>query len=260
MKLFALIGNPVKHSISPKMHNLALKGLGLDALYTRYLLEDGSKLKEKFLHLKLDGANVTVPFKEDAFLACDEVKGIANKTRSVNTIVKKDGMLLGFNTDAPGFLLSIKDFTEIKSALIIGAGGTAKAIFFALKEQGIEVEVLNRSQKRLDDFKALAKTYIWEDFSPKKYDLIVNTTSAGLQDEALPMPSELLMPSLKKAKYAFDVIYHKQTPFLKACQKANIAYKNGADMLLYQGVLALELFLDNKYKKEELSFYMKQAF
>ena len=145
-KLFAIFGNPVKHSRSPLMHNHVFKRLGFDACYTRILLEDGSKLKETFLSQKLSGANITVPHKEAAFKACDEVRGFAKEIGVVNTIVNKDGRLIGYNTDADGFLFSIEDFKDVKKILIIGAGGTAKALAKKFKLENFEVSVLNRSE------------------------------------------------------------------------------------------------------------------
>ena len=127
-KLFAIFGNPVSHSRSPLMHNHVFKRLGFDACYTRVHLEDGSQLKETFLALGLSGANITVPHKEAAFKACDEVRGFAKEIGVVNTIVNEEGRLIGYNTDADGFLFSIGDFKNIKKVLLIGAGGTAKAL------------------------------------------------------------------------------------------------------------------------------------
>ena len=127
MKLFSIFGNPVKHSISPRMHNLAFMELKIDGAYIRTLVEDGEKLKDIFELQKLNGANVTVPHKETAFKQCDKIKGIAKQIGAVNTLVLEEGNLVGYNTDAPGFMKAIEEFTPIKKALILGAGGTAKA-------------------------------------------------------------------------------------------------------------------------------------
>ena len=126
-KLYAIFGNPVKHSRSPLMHNHVFKNLHVDSCYTRIHLLDGEKLKETFFAQKLSGANITVPHKEAAFKACDEVRGFAKEIGVVNTIVNENGKLIGYNTDADGFLFSIQEFENIKKVLIIGAGGTAKA-------------------------------------------------------------------------------------------------------------------------------------
>lgn len=258
-KLFAIFGNPVSHSRSPLMHNMVFKHLNFDGCYTRVLLKDGTKLRDTFLNLKLSGANITVPHKEEAYKACDEVRGFAKKIGIVNTIVLEDGKLIGYNTDADGFLYAINGFKEIKKILILGAGGTAKALAQKFLEENLHVEVLNRSKNNLTYFKNIGITsYTWEDFELKNYDLVVNTTSAGLKDEKLPTPKELIDKILSKTRYTTDAIYGKLTPFLKESKEKNIPFKDGADMLLGQGVLANELF--TKINKADIKKYMSKSF
>lgn len=261
MKLFSIFGNPVSHSISPRMHNLALNGLHVNGCYIRTKLEDGATLIDKFNSLKLDGANVTVPHKEYAYELCDELDEFAKKVGAVNTLVKKGNKIIGHNTDAPGFYKAIQSFGDIKSALILGAGGTAKAIATILKKKSIHVEVLNRSKGRLDYFyKNDFVAYSWDEFAPKAYDLIINTTSAGLSDNTLPVDEKVLNSLMQKSQFAFDVIYNKKTPFLILAKQNNLIYKDGADMLLYQGVLAFNLFYENKLNEEQITEFMKKVF
>ncbi len=261
MKLFTIFGNPVEHSISPKMHNLALRGLNLDGCYIRTKLEDGEKIISKFNSMRLDGANVTVPHKEYAYKLCDELDSFANKIGAVNTLVKRGNKVYGYNTDAPGFFKSIEEFGKISYALILGAGGTAKAIATILKENGIKTTILNRSQNRLDYFiKNGFDAQSHCNFKPKKYDLVINTTSAGLSNNELPLQSLKLSELFKDAKFAYDVIYNKETPFLSLAKKQNLICKDGADMLLYQGVLAFNLFFNNKLNEQEITKHMKKAF
>ncbi len=261
MKLFAIFGNPVAHSKSPLMHNKVFEDLGIDACYVRYCLKDGAQLREKFLSLGLSGINVTIPHKEAAYEACDEVVGFAKEVKVVNTIVKRDDKLIGYNTDADGFMFAISEFKGIKKVLVLGAGGTAKALVMRFLQEGLDVEVLNRSAARLPFFTNLgALTHTWESFTPKPFDLVLNTTSAGLDDDALPAPKELLIPVLERSRYAADAIYGKLTPFLQAAKKLDIPYKDGSDMLLGQGVLANELFLQGKFAKEDIYNSMKEIF
>jgi len=259
-KKFTIFGNPVEHSISPKMHTFAIKGLGLNANYTRTHLEDGELIKDIFLK-DFDGANVTVPHKEIAYKLCDEVRGVAKEIGAVNTLINENGAMIGYNTDADGFLKSSKEFGDIKTVLILGAGGTAKALSTIFRQNGIKVTILNRSQNRLTFFADKKfETFTWEEFQPKAYDLVVNTTSAGLQDENLPAPLNIMEEIFKKARFASDAIYNKKTPFLKMASEFKVPNKDGADMLLYQGVLAFNLFYDNKFNLEEITKYMKKAF
>jgi len=261
MQLFSIFGNPVSHSRSPLMHNSVFHNLNYSACYTRTHLEDGTKLKETFFALGLSGANVTVPHKEAAFNACDEVRGFASTVGVVNTLVNENGKLIGYNTDADGFMYAIQEFGEIKNILVLGAGGTAKALCARFKQEGINVSVINRSEGRLSFFKDLAcSTFTWDTFELTKYDLVVNTTSAGLKDEELPAPKELIDKILEHTLYVADAIYGKMTPFLKLAQEKNIRFKDGADMLLGQGVLANELFVNHTLDKEAIKEKMALSF
>ena len=260
MKTFAVFGDPISHSVSPRLHNKAIADLGLNALYTRVLLEDGSELINKFKSLKLNGANITLPHKEWALKLADKASGSACKIGSANTLVFNDGKIYAHNTDAPGFLKAIKNFKDVKSAIVLGAGGTANAITYALKEQGIDVCILNRSKDRLEKFKDKYKCFSWDNYEEQKFDLVVNSTSAGLKNDLLPAPKEILRSIFKDAKFAFDVIYGKQTPFLEMAKQNNLSVKDGADMLLYQAVLALNLFFDNMLDEVKIERSMREIF
>lgn len=260
-QLFSIFGNPVAHSRSPLMHNSVFVNLNYDACYIRTLLEDGSKLKETFFSLQLAGANVTVPHKEDAFKACDEVRGFAKKIGVVNTLVNENGKLIGYNTDADGFMYAISEFENINNVLVLGAGGTAKALVQKFIEEGLHVSLLNRSQSRLAYFQDLdVRTYTWQTFELQTYDLVVNTTSAGLNDANLPAPQELINAILDNTRYVADAIYGRFTPFLQMAQEKNITYKDGSDMLLGQGVLANELFCNFALNKEAIKKEMQKSF
>ncbi len=261
MLLFGIFGNPVSHSISPRLHNAVLNAFTLDGCYGRFPILDPASLIPTFHHLHLEGANVTVPHKEIAFEQCDEVRGIAQSIGAVNTLVREGGRVVGYNTDAEGFYTAIASFKNISSALILGAGGTAKAIAMILKNKGIETTVLNRSASRLCFFEENSFTCkTWETFEPQKYDLIVNTTSAGLKDEELPCPEPLLDNLFSQARYAFDVIYNKQTPFLKRAHTHHLTCKDGKEMLLYQAVLAFNLFFGNRFEQTKIESIMKEIF
>ena len=258
MRLYAIFGNPVAHSISPTLHNYACEKLGFDGCYTKILLQE-PLLRDRFLEVGLTGINITVPYKEEAFKQADEVLGIAKEIEAVNTWYHKDGKIYAYNTDAPGLYESIKEF-DFKSVLILGAGGTAKAIALYLRHKGYEPVILNRSGKRLPYFWEKGfKAYTWDEFEPETFDLVINTTSAGLKDDNLPAPKELLDTILPQAKYTVDVIYNKLTPFLALAKSYSLVTKDGTEMLLYQGVLAFEIFTDFRYEKEEIVKYMRKA-
>ncbi|MGD9968912.1 MAG: shikimate dehydrogenase [Sulfuricurvum sp.] len=261
MKLYTIFGDPVSHSRSPLMHNHVFRTLGIDGCYTRTPLSDGNRLKEVFFAKGLSGANVTVPHKEAAYQQCDEVRGIAQTIKAVNTLINENGRLIGYNTDAEGFMEAIREFGELRNALIIGAGGTARALSIVFRERGIVPTLLNRSEGRLEYFRDQGiASFTWNTFTPAPYDLIVNTTSAGLSDQELPLPKELLDSLLSLAKGAVDVIYGKQTPFLQAVKGHNLPFKDGSDMLLEQGVLANHLFIDKQADPETIRTPMRESF
>ena len=252
---FTIYGNPVEHSKSPQMHNAGFKQINFDGIYKKTHLINGATLKQNFIDNNFKGANITVPHKEQAFLQADEIVGLASKIGAVNTYINDNGKVKAYNTDAPGFMKAIEEFDNINTVLLLGAGGTAKAIAVALQEKGLNVSVLNRSINNRDFFLNIGcKFYDWDTmrllFSgggiELKYDLIINSTSAGLKDDNYPAPLEFLKPILKNTTYAIDCIYGKITPFLSLANQYNITNKDGEDMLLYQGVLAFELFTSTK--------------
>ena len=242
------------------MHTFAIDGLGVDASYTKTLIEDACKIPTQFLE-NFDGANVTVPHKESAYAMCDEVRGVAKEIKAVNTLINENGNMIGYNTDAAGFLKSMESFGKINNVLILGAGGTAKALAVIFKQHKIDVTILNRSKNRLSFFENLGvEAFSWNDFKLSSYDLVVNTTSAGLQEDSLPIKEEVMRDIFSNTKFAADVIYNKKTQFLKLANELNLPNKDGADMLLYQGVLAFNLFYENSFKEDEISQFMKKAF
>jgi len=143
----------------------------------------------------------------------------------------------------------------------LGAGGTAKAISFILNENSIKTTILNRSKDRLDFFeKAGFENFSWDNFEIKKFDIIINTTSAGLKDETFPLNEKQLLKLMLKSKYAFDVIYGKSTPFLKLAKKNSLLSKDGSNMLLHQASIAFNLFYQKKHNLDIIENYMKKSF
>ena len=258
MKKYTIFWNPVKHSKSPCIYNKAFDILNLESEYSKFNLLDGSNLKETFLKNNLSWANITVPHKESAFKQADEVRWLAKEIWAVNTYINEGGKIIGYNTDAPWFMKSIEDFWEIKTALIIWAWWTSKAIAVALKDKGIEVTIVNRSNERLWFFKDLkCKTYTRDNFENNNFELVINATSAGLNDDNYPAPLEALNSIIEKSNFCFDCIYNKKTPFLELVSSMDKVYKDWEDMLLYQAAFALEYFINQKVDKD-LIYEMKK--
>lgn len=240
------------------MHNYALQNLGIDGFYGRIRLESGASIKKVFFDTSLKGANITVPFKEEAFKIADILGGREQKIGAINTLVRKGDLLHGFNTDIDGIIQSIRPFGKIKNALILGAGGTAKAAYVAFNELGIQSTILNRSRTRLESFQSEgAECYDFATFSPKNFDLIFNTTSAGLGDDSYPCPREMLQELFVHKPYVMDAIYGKDTPFLALAKESKLVAKDGEDMLLWQGAYAFCKFFDDVYSPSDIYLILK---
>ncbi len=245
MRLYAVFGNPIAHSKSPLLHNAVFarfeKELGFKASYHPLLLENPAELKQRFLELGLCGANITTPFKEAAFHSSDKVEGLAKEIQAVNTWVLREGEIIGYNTDIEGFLAPLKGL-KIVRALVFGAGGSSRAVVCALQSRGVEVAVCNRSADRLAYFQARnVPSFLTKDCPSSGYDLIINTTTAGLKDDNLPYEEGLLKALFRQAKYAYDLIY-RQTPFLSLAKECGLQTFDGKAMLIAQAVLSFAQF------------------
>lgn len=244
LRFFAVYGNPIAHSKSPLLHNHAFSRCAINAFYGRLLLENGKDLRESFKAHHLSGANITIPFKEEAYRQCDEVCGIAKEIGACNTWVCESGKIIGYNTDAQGFYESVKDF-KMSNALILGAGGSARAVAMILKTHNIPTTIINRSQEKLEFFANKGfECFVSDEFkADRAYSIVINTTSAGLNDESLPLVKQKLQEIFTHSCYAFDLIYGKQTPFLALARESGLECKDGREMLIYQAALALALFV-----------------
>lgn len=258
MNYYAVIGNPIAHSISPRLHNAAFNALGINGVYSRALLEiiddenlQQNALKNLLFDLGLSGANITVPFKQTALNIANKADSLTEQIKSANTLIIEGDKISAYNTDAPGFLMAISEFSGISDALILGAGGTARAISYILDKNGVKVSILNRNENRAQAFKNY-NFYTPQSYQNKshKHDLIINTTPSGLSFAGLPFDEDLLKKAMSSAKYAYDAVYGKASSFLALSKSGGLKCKDGLDMLLFQAVLAFKLFSKNN---DELS-------
>lgn len=244
MKIFGIIGNPVEHSLSPLMHNSAFKYLNIDATYFKFKV-DFEKLKYAILgadSLGFCGLNVTVPFKEEAINYTNPDK-LAEQIGAINTI-KFGKKIEGFNTDAIGVFMALKEITEIKdrNILILGAGGAAKAIAYALSKYA-RIFIANRTFKKGSD---LAKKVGGESIKLeevfniiKSVDILINATTVGLNEDK----SLLYHEDLHKDLIVFDLVYSPvKTRLLKEAEMVGAKTLNGIKMLLYQGAASFEIW------------------
>ena len=246
MKKYFVIGNPINHSLSPKLQNWWLKENNINATYDKIKLEDHEikNFIQDIKQQKIAGCNVTVPFKKKVIPFLDKLSQEAEQTQSVNTITFDNGDLVGYNTDIGGFDAAIKKLnfkTKGKKVLILGAGGVVPSIIFALKNMHVqEIIISNRTRERAENLKVLfnnIKTIEWGALTD--FHMIINATSLGLNNEKI----NLDFPSLGHDKLFYDVIYNPQeTPFLKVGKQLGYKTENGKTMFIYQALEAFKLW------------------
>ena len=247
MKKYLVIGNPIDHSLSPKLHNYWIKNNNIDAIYEKQKLNEDeiesliSKVREK----KLNGINVTTPFKKIVIPYLDQLSLEAQSTQSVNTIYLNDDKVVGHNTDISGFELGIKNskFEAMgKKILILGAGGVVSSIIFALNKMKVSgIFLSNRTKDRAESLKSSFKNIEIVDWGDiPDFDMIINATSVGLnKDDQI----NLDLSRVGKNKFFYDVIYNpKETNFLKIGKKMGNEIENGKLMFIYQAFIAFKVW------------------
>ncbi len=253
-----LIGWPIRHSISPAMHNAAFQTLGIDGDYSLLPVERPEDLEKTISALKADpewvGANVTVPYKEKILPHLDRLEGAAAALKAVNTIVRKGGKLIGHNTDMPGFLADLKRNgmdPAGKPALVIGSGGAARAVVLGLVSCGCTVclvAVIREQAAALASElgRGRVEAIGWDDLrlaaKVNGAALIVNTSPVGMwpKTDATPWPKGLALPG---SASVYDLVYNPlETRFLREAKSLGAKTAGGLGMLVEQGALAFELW------------------
>ena len=247
MKKFLVIGNPIDHSLSPKLHNYWIKKNKINAIYEKQKLEnsDLEKLLFQVKEKKIYGINVTVPFKNSIIPFLDELTLGAKATKSVNTIYLENNKIIGHNTDIGGFETSIyRSNVDLanKKILILGAGGVVPSIIYALTKMKVsEITLSNRTQEKAENLKKHfkdIKIIKWGDIID--FDMIINATTLGLKEKD---KINLNFPTSCKNKLFYDVIYNpKETIFLKTGKNLGNNIINGKLMFIYQALLAFDIW------------------
>ena len=246
MKKYFVIGNPIDHSLSPKLHNHWFKENNIDAVYDKKKIDENdleniiTKLKKK----QINGINVTVPFKKIVIPYLDKLSFEAEQTQSVNTIILNNDNLVGHNTDIAGFIKSIKNLNfdiKGKKIFILGAGGVVPSIIFALNKMNVsKIIISNRTKKKAEDLKSQfhnLEILDWGDIND--FDVIINATSLGLNKESI----NLDFSKFANNKLFYDVIYNPaETNFLKEGKKLGNRTENGKLMFIYQAFEAFKLW------------------
>lgn len=243
--LYGIIGNPVTHSLSPAMHNAALEASDINGAYLPFPALDIKEAVIGVRGLGVQGVSVTIPHKENVMALLDDLDPVAVKIGAVNTIVNRDGHLTGLNTDWLGATRALAEKVELKgtNAVILGAGGSARAIGFGLLEKGVKFVLCSRTESR---GQALAEELSCPWISLADADqlsgkILINATSVGMVPhiENTPLPGELL----SRFQVVMDIVYAPmQTRLLREAENAGCDVINGLEMLLYQGVAQFELW------------------
>lgn len=272
-----LIGWPVAHSISPAMHNAAFAALSLPWRYD-LLPTPAEDIESALRGLEARGyrgVNVTVPHKQRVLSCLDEVSPSARAIGAVNTIVVREGRLAGHNTDADGFLASLREGgfePAAKRALVLGAGGAARAVVYALGQAGCAVLIHNRTPSRAAELahqmrrcgtgapiSAVPERHGLPGVAPDPIDLVVNATSAGMQPavDASPWPERLPLPA---HWCIYDLVYNPlETRLLARARAAGARTIGGLGMLILQGALAFQLWTGQPATLEVMRTAAKQA-
>ena len=247
MKKYLVIGNPIEHSLSPKLHNYWIKENDIDAIYKKKQLNETNieRIISEVKNGKIEGINVTVPFKKSVISFLDKLTKTAEKTQSVNTIFKKDNKVIGNNTDVGGFEQGLKHINysvKNKKVFILGAGGVAPSIIVALKKLGASKIILSNRTKE----KALKIKKIYSDLeiidwgNIPEFNMIINATSLGLKNND---EIKLNYAGIEPNKLFYDVIYNpSKTNFLSKAKQFGNQIENGKMMFIYQAQLAFKIW------------------
>jgi shikimate dehydrogenase len=247
MPRLAVIGHPVAHSRSPAMQNAALAELGLGELWSYEAIDvapEGFAARVGTMAVTdFAGANVTVPHKEAALGLADAPSEVAREIGAANTLVFVDGAVRAHNTDADGFLAALPEPPRGKPTLVLGAGGAARAVVWALEREGAQAEVWNRTAARAERLCAELGGAPVAEPDQGAYELIVNTSAAGLGGEdpfaQLPLSKERFRPE----QTVVDMVYgDTPSPLLLAAEAAGATTVDGLEILVQQGALSLRIW------------------
>jgi len=264
LKTFAVIGDPIDHSLSPTIHNAAYRQLGLECTYIAYrILKEQLDVEINSLKkIKISGFNVTIPHKINVMKYLDDLDENCKTIGACNTVKNNDGNLKGYNTDMDGFLEPIKNRNipiQDSNILLFGAGGAARAIIAGLaKEKARHATIVNRTEEhglQLKEFSesiglnSEVKTIEEMNEFHADYDFIINSSSLGLKNESNPIPIKII----NQETVVYDIVYKPvNTELIKESKKKNAEIIYGYEMLLGQAVRSFEIWLQQKAPYDEM--------
>jgi shikimate dehydrogenase len=247
-RVAGVIGTPIRHSLSPVLHNAAFRALDLDWVFLAFEVApgDAAVAVAGARALGIEGLSVTMPHKADVMSALDRLSPTAERLGAVNTITTRGGLLVGESTDGPGFIDALRDDEGFdpqgRACVVLGAGGAARAVVLALAEAGAgSIVVVNRTPERADAAAALAGPVgrVGGIDEVDGADLVVNATNVGMGDGASPVPGERLGPG----QLVVDLVYHPAvTPLVAEARSRGAVAVNGLGMLIHQAAHAFMLW------------------
>ena len=266
-QLYGIIGNPVRKSLSPAIHNRAFSRMGINAAYLAFEVGDIRDALCAIRGLGIRGASITIPFKTSVIPLLDELDTLAGRIGSVNTIVNRGGKLIGHNTDHFGALKALEEKVNLngKKVILLGAGGAARAIAYGLKERECEVTIFNRSLER---GATLAKelgyachslsTLSEMERAARDVDILINATSVGMtpHEGESPFPKRLL----RKGMVVMDIVYRPlRTKLLQEAEEQGCKTIDGLEMLAYQGAAQLEIWIGQSPEGKQIKADLRQS-
>jgi shikimate dehydrogenase len=262
VKTYAVIGDPIDHTLSPNIHNAAFKELGLDCTYIAYRIPKGELEEglESLKKIKIAGFNVTIPHKIEIVKYLDKVDEDCSLIGASNTVTNIDGVLKGYNTDMDGFLEPIKRKNiaiEGAKVLLLGAGGAARAIVAGFaKEKAGHITIANRTKQKASSLAQFAhkigidaNAISIDEIGNSEYKFIINATSIGLKNEPTPIPDEII----DQNSTVYDIVYMPMnTDLIKKSKQKGATVIYGYEMLLGQAVRAFEIWHETKAPYEAM--------
>lgn len=261
-EVYGIIGHPVSHSLSPIIQNLAFSHHKINAVYLAFDVTDLASALAGIKGLGIKGISVTIPHKVAIIPFLDKLDELAEKISAVNTVVNKDGLLIGYNTDCLGAMLALKEKANIsgKDYVILGAGGAARAVGFGLKKEGATITIMNRTYEKGEALaNALgAKCLPWDKIKEVAAYGLINATPIGMWPKVEETP--VLKKYLRNFKVVMDVVYHPlETLLLHEAKELGLPTVDGLSMLIHQGVAQFKLWTGKEAPKEEMLRLAKQT-
>ena len=248
-EIYAVLGDPISHSLSPVMHNSAFSHVNYNGVYLAFRAKDIGKAISGIRALGIKGAGITIPHKVEVMEFLDQVADTAGKIGAVNTIINRHGKITGYNFDSIGAVKAVKEKTGIKdkTVAILGAGGAARAVGYGIIAEGGRLIILNRTKDKGEKLAAdLGSDFCpLEDFKKVKCDILINTTSLGMTPNLDQMPVE--KKHLNKGMIVMDIIYNPlKTRLLSVAEDMGCTTIDGVSMFVFQGARQFELWTGKK--------------